>query len=317
MRDTFYGIRIRASQPLPGFGDITRTHDPELEVAVEGPVSHFPAPQGTLRYRSSEWEQGRPALEVLVTADGIRFVYADGVSYLVAADGTRMAFSWPPRLGLADAMCYFGPVLGFVLRLRGVLALHAGAVVVGGSAVAIAGQAGAGKSTTIACLGMAGLAVVADDLLALTEDDDRFLAAPGGRHIGIWPDASIALLGDRADVPRFVEGWDKRRLDLESANLQRAEEPTPLRVVYILDERSPDAPVVSITPASDRDRFLKLLVNTYSNHLLDSAMRAQEFTSLARLERSVAVRLVRAPHRPSAIQEVAATILADASALLA
>ena len=53
------------------------------------------------------------------------------------------------------------------LRLRGVPALHASAVAVGGAALAVVGSAGAGKSTTAAARAARGHAVVADDVLAL------------------------------------------------------------------------------------------------------------------------------------------------------
>src|SRR5215469_301127 len=63
--------------------------------------------------------------------------------------GAEVRARWAAASTFEDAVTYLlGPVLGFVLRLRGRTCLHASAVAVGGQAIALAGSSGAGKSTT-------------------------------------------------------------------------------------------------------------------------------------------------------------------------
>src|SRR5260370_17115886 len=58
---------------------------------------------------------------------------------------------WPETSSLEDTCSYLlGPVLGYLLRLRGVTCLHASAVAFDNSCVAFVGTAGLGKTTTAA-----------------------------------------------------------------------------------------------------------------------------------------------------------------------
>ncbi|HWT92005.1 MAG TPA: hypothetical protein VN238_03345 [Solirubrobacteraceae bacterium] len=61
--------------------------------------------------------------------------------------------------------------LAILARWRGRAALHAGAVLHEGAAVAVCGQQGAGKSTAMASLAARGLPVVTDDLVVLEHGD--------------------------------------------------------------------------------------------------------------------------------------------------
>jgi len=58
------------------------------------------------------------------------------------------------------------PVLGLLLRCKGVTCLHASAVSFGEHSVAFVGPAGAGKSTTAATFARQGYGVISDDIAA-------------------------------------------------------------------------------------------------------------------------------------------------------
>ena len=77
--------------------------------------------------------------------------YADGTRFVVDEGGTEVWAWWPEGATLdATATYLLGPVFGWLLRLRGVLALHASVAALDGRAAAFAGPAGMGKSTTAA-----------------------------------------------------------------------------------------------------------------------------------------------------------------------
>src|SRR5690349_20774404 len=80
-------------------------------------------------YASAETNAaGRPLLTVARVRGGTFFWlrYADGTEFVVDREGAGVWMRWPPPWTLDDVATYLlGPVLGFVLRLRGTTCLHA------------------------------------------------------------------------------------------------------------------------------------------------------------------------------------------------
>ncbi|HEU4869625.1 MAG TPA: hypothetical protein VFT08_02085, partial [Pyrinomonadaceae bacterium] len=92
-------------------------------------------------------ECGEPALRVFRLLDGkyFRFNYADQTQFVVDRSGSEVWAEWSSPLTLEDTATYLlGPVLGFVMLLRGVVCLHASAVAIGDEAIALVGPAGSG-----------------------------------------------------------------------------------------------------------------------------------------------------------------------------
>jgi hypothetical protein len=92
------------------------------------------------------------------------------------------------------------------------------------------------------------------------------------------------------------------------------QQPLPLRAIYILQERTKDpAPFVEAVPPGIG--LISLVGNTYSTHLLDKTMRANEFRSLDRLLASVPLRQVTPHADPTYLTDLCDTILRDYQAL--
>lgn len=125
-----------------------------------------------------------------------------------------------------------GSVLGVVAYRRGLLPLHANALVVNGEAVAFAGQSGAGKSTLAAWFVRAGYEVLCDDVCVLRFDaDGRPFAWPGLPRLKLWGDAATEFGHDKAALDPAVEGKDKYHVGLRGGGTPR---PIPLRSLYLL-----------------------------------------------------------------------------------
>jgi hypothetical protein len=223
--------------------------------------------------------------------------YFDGMQFWLDAGGTRIWASWPDTLLIEDAATYLlGPVLGWVLRLRGVTCLHASAVAFGGFVAAFVGCAGAGKSTTAAALARRGHPVVSDDIVALAEKEGAFAVMPAYPYLCLWPDSVRLLYGSDEALPAFSPSWDKRQLRLAENRLGFEEQPLPLGAVFLLGERSAEATAPFIENPAPKEALLALVGDSYATNFLDREMRKSEFELLGRLVNRVPVRRLR-PHR--------------------
>jgi hypothetical protein len=314
-----FGLSLRTNHPIPGL-------IPHAAVSIADACIWLDAMPLSLRVRdlphdvwyvSHERDGDAPALRVWRLAGGayFRLLYRDGTEFLVDRNGTEVWATWLDSSTLEDTTTYLlGPILGFVLRLRGITCLHASAVAVGDRAVALLGPATAGKSTTAAAFCGMGHPVLADDIVALSERGETLLVQPAYPQLRLWPD-SVALLYGAVDVlPRLSPTWDKRGLDLTQNGCRFQQQPLPLAAIFVLAERSPDSEP-HIEGLRGREKLLTLLVNTYVGYLLDAGMRGREFEILGRLASSVPIRRVAPPADPAHVSRLCARILEDCEAL--
>lgn len=312
-RYRLYGLHAEADRPVPGLAPEPPADPIDLRIWMgAAPADAFPP--GTTEepwYVSPRLTAAdEPTVVVHRRADGaFRLRYADGCEYHVDAAGTRVACAWPAHFTVEDAATYLlGPVLGLVLRLRGVPALHASAVEVGGAALALVGGAGAGKSTTAAALAARGHAVVADDVLALRGTESAVLAQPAYPHLRLWPDIVPALYGPGAELPPLTPNWSKRLLRVDAAFHP---DPLPLGAVYVLAPREEGAGAPRLEPVGAVEGVLALVANAYVGWFPDRAAQARELEMLGRVARTVP--LVRAvPHGdPARLGEMCAMMEDD------
>jgi len=83
-------------------------------------------------------------------------------------------------------------VLPRVAILFGASAIHSAAAAIGGRALLLLGESGAGKSTTSAALGAAGWDVLSDDISILW-DPEAPTVAPATTGMCVWPDSREGL----------------------------------------------------------------------------------------------------------------------------
>jgi hypothetical protein len=315
-----FGLTLRANWPIPGLTPSTAVFFPDTQIWFGVPPSAPKIDNLTDGpwYVSDDREDDKPALRVWRFADGacFRLLYADGTEFFVDRQGREVWATWPDSLALEDAAIYFlGPVLGLVLRLRGITCLHASAVTVGDRAIAFVGPPNAGKSTTAAAFGRMNHPVLTDDIVALTPNpDESARVLPAYPQLRLWPDSVALLYGSEESLPPLTPTWDKRALDLTQNGYRFERRTLPLAAIYVLAGRSPDGEP-SIQELRGRECLLTLLANTYVGYLLDAAMRAQELESLVQLVRSVPVRRVVSRTGPAHISGLCARILDDYEAL--
>jgi hypothetical protein len=324
MSETYaaYALRLRCSRPIPGLLIVPATSGVDVEVHLEAgqswPEASLEGPR-QLRYASANRdEHGEPFLTVWTLSDGalLHLRYRDGIEFVVDRDGTEVWGTWPDTLTVEDASTYLlGPVLGLVLRLRGITCLHASAIDVGGQAIALIGPPGSGKSTTAAIFATSGYRVLSDNVVALADHGSAFLAQPAYPRVGLWSDSVETLFGLPDALPQQTPTWPKCYLDLTQNGYRFLPSPLPLRAVYVLSERDTDAEAPLIHTLPVRVRLTQLIENTYLSYLLDRTMTVRDLDLLSRLVLSMPVRRL-VPHADSAfLPRLRDVILDDFQAL--
>ena len=313
-RCSLYGLGVIANRPIPGVPPSTiASEDVRIYFGLLPDwLNDVTAKQIETSYVAEyKSECGEPALRVFRVLDGMyyRFYYADQTEFLIDRAGTEVWSQWSQPLTLEDTATYLlGPVMGFVMLLRGIVCLHASAVAVGDKAIALLGPAGSGKSTTAAAFSDRGYRVLAEDVVTLDDRGGHFFVRPGYPCIRLWPASVKALYGSESHLPKLTPNWDKCYLDLKE---QFHSQPLPLAAIYHLGERRHDttAPFVEILDRSEG--LLSLIANTYATKLMDKEMRAREFELLTRVLSNVPLRRVTPHADPARIPELCDCILKD------
>ncbi|MFZ3216978.1 MAG: hypothetical protein WA192_13050 [Candidatus Acidiferrales bacterium] len=318
-----FGLLLRSNLPLPNLTSLppererslsesSRAHSVTIHLNAY-PESHAASSSGAeeLSYATSYKDAaGNPALTIWKAAGSpyLRLAYFDGTQFWLEREGGEVWATWPANLEIEDTATYLlGPVLGILLRLRGVTCLHASAVAFGEEAVAFVGSEGAGKSTTAAALARRGHAILSDDVVALSERDGAFFVHPAYPYLCLWPESVQSLYGSAEALPQFSANYEKRYLLLGKQQLRFEERALPLAAIYILGERRGDpAPVVEELAA--QKAFLSLVANTFATNTLDIGMRAKEFDMLGRLAPRVPIRLLCAHQDAGRLAELCALL---------
>lgn len=196
----------------------------------------------------------------LLFSDVGRFTITGGRHILVEPLEGRGASTW--RLPL------LGPVLALLLEQRGLFVLHAGAVEMGGVAVAFLGEKGQGKSTLNAAFASAGYPLFSDDVVALTWPESHNstafpLALSGFAQIKLVPDAVRAVLrGAPSDWPAVAP--ELSEVDKRVFMAPLAAHPRPLRHLFVLasldeDHKEDEHKADSVSAAEDEAVRLRAL----------------------------------------------------------
>lgn len=296
-----YGLKVLSEDAIPGLTPSSYHSGPDLKVYFGslprslGPDSGAPKEW----YVSGEHDSGEPTLRVWSILNGkiFRFLYYDKTEFVVDGGGTHVWVRWPSHFDPEDAAIYLlGPILGFVLLLRGTVCLHASSVALEKGALAFVGAPGAGKSTIAAAFAGLGYAVVTDDVVSLSDRGDEFHVQPGYPCIRLWPKSVQALYGDPEALPLLTRNWEKRGLFLGESGGMFQSESMKLKAVYLLGERSDEASAPRVEPVAKSEGLIDLVKNTYVNYLKKGGAKSLEFQLLSRLVSAVEIRRI-IPHK--------------------
>lgn len=199
----------------------------------------------------------------------------------------------------------WGSAAGTVLHLQGILPLHGSTVrLPDGTAAVFCGHSGAGKSTTVAALGLQGLACVADDVSAVQFDaQGQAWVQPGLPRAKLWGHA-LGLL-DMPPGPQIRKGMDKYYLDMTVCA-----EPLPLKRLYELEVKQGGQ--LALSPIEGMGRVSTLLTHTYRPLFVGTmGLQADHMARVARLAPQLKMARIARPRSESTLQALTDLVLRD------
>ena len=313
-------MALASNREIPGLASekVARATSADIWISIgvipQG-VAHLIERHATEYYVEPGYEEGDPAhLVVRMLSDGryYQFLYGYGVEFILDTHDSIIWCRWKESLTLEDVALYLlGPVIGFMLRLRGTTCLHASGVLVNGNAFAITGASGAGKSTLAASFAAAGYPILTDDVLPLTSINGEIHTQSGYSRLRLFPNSFKNLRELPDELPLLAPGWDKCFLDLASKNYTLHRACAPLKVVYVVDWGASEKHSPAIIPMTGTTAVPILAANTYRNELLTAAMRKQEFYFLSTMASKIKVRKLCPVDDIASIPRVREMLLAD------
>jgi len=274
------GLRLFSEIPLPEL-PLAEPAAGEPEVRIElGPVPRI-LPGANRAGSGTE-----------ITGDDV-LLNVPGIGRYRAQSGQLIQVEAVPGASASDLRLFLlGSALGAVFFQRGDFPLHASVVLINGSAVAFAGDSGAGKSTMAAWLHARGFPLLCDDVCVVRfGDDDKPLAFPGFPRLKLWKDTLDAFGIEAQTLLRDYARADKFHLPVAT---RFGDAPAPLEHVFALQfsgtEHSPR--IASVKPS---DAVILLRDNTYRfQYITGMGLTRKHFLDCVRLARAVNVhRLVR------------------------
>jgi hypothetical protein len=320
-----YGLTLCCDTPVPALRqepadlehyDIVVSLDPKTDWVREAML--LPSRLEHPKLGGVERDNSPFTLTSYGTGEFFELAYGNEARFFVDGPAKRVWGTCLPPFTDEDLATYLlGPVMGFVLRRRNVLALHASAVRIGGQAIALCGESQAGKSTMAAALALRGVPVLCEDITPLVQIHGRFQVEPGYPRVCLWLDAVEKLFGRQDALPRLTPSWEKFFLPLDGGNTKFEGQRQVLGTVYVFAPRVAEVDAPRIETMSAREALLELVQNTYMNWLLDRRQRATEFDALSELVNLVPIRRI-VPHLdPGRIGTLCELIIADAERLFA
>ena len=313
-----YGLGLQLNLPLSGLAGLlpATSIDVKVEITLSTPggASANSIVSDEFCLNGDHDEFGNSEMRVLRSraSGSICLTYSDGLVFIINAQGSRVWVTVPAEQTVEDmAPALLGPIMGVVLRLRGITCLHASAVAIDGLAVGLVGVSGAGKSTTAAAFARLGYPVLTEDVLALEDCVDHFKVRPSYPRVRLWPQSVAGLFGASDALPRMTPNWEKRFMDLRASGYRFQSEPLPLAAIYFLGPRVSGPGDTQVNFERPAKALLALVSDSYGTNFLDKFQRAKEFEVLSRLVEDLPLRHVTAMDDFSRINDLCNAVVQD------
>lgn len=307
-----FGLAVRSNLALGGLHPPAEGGSPLLIDSAR--AQYFPAPEGPPHCAGgfeAHWHVG----------DGrwlSRYGEGSGTplwSMEAHSGGARLDIRWsdPGQLHDIPAIAQ-GAGLAMALHLKGDFILHASAVAVGGGAILVIGDSGAGKSTIAAAMVHAGCPLVSDDMAVLDPQGEGAAVRRGPLRMRVYEDSARAA-GWTQPLPKLFRHPifdDKRYVDPPDPWPSAA---ARVAAIFVLQPRDVATGPLLIERLPPRAALAPLLRNIYRAPFLDPARAQLAAERCAWIAGRIPVLTVRRPDSLERLPELAGAIAGYAAAL--
>ena len=216
---TAYGLALHLPFRCPVLPEDREDISPDVTM-VEGPVPYDLASPVA---QEENWQ-----------AEPGRFLWRAGrrAGRFLVENGRRITLQRSPIAEDEEISSHFlDSVLAAVLRQNGMIVLHANSLITPNGAIAVSGESGVGKSTTLGALLQRGCFMLADDITALRNRNGCVEVIPGVPQFFLYKDVADGLGHKNSGLPHHRR---KRGKIVVSAQLAMAKDPAPLKAIYLL-----------------------------------------------------------------------------------
>jgi hypothetical protein len=248
--------------------------------------------------------------------NGVDAVILPGVADWYYGDDRVICHLRDRRYSSRMEIFLLGTGLAYWLELRGMLALHAAAVEVGGRAIGFLATNRGGKSTLAVAMMQAGHALLTDDVMAVEASRGGFMARPSYPQLRLWPAQAGALLGDVSGL-EFVHPWIRKfRVPVGLRFGTFATGARPLAAIYLPERLSDPAADIEISPLSSGEALREVQAGSFIPMLAETAWGGpRRLIHLAALLRSTPVRRISYPEGVEHLPAVCDALTEDARSL--
>lgn len=247
------GLVVNAEMDLPGVIPMTAgVSDPQVHIRGG---RHIPEQLDAVTDRGPVWELNRNHFLLKLPEIG----------RVLAVAGATLDVDPAPGVNMEDVVPFLlGTGWGAILNQRGFMTLHASVVAINGSAIALCGASGAGKSTIAAALCAAGAQFVCDDITAIGINSAGMpVAWPDGRSLKLFDNSIEHLELNDNRTGEVRTGIRKHYVDPPG---DRTGEPVRLDAIFILRSPAP-SPGFRIEQLPALEAAQSLLANSYRRRL--------------------------------------------------
>lgn len=285
-----------------------------------------------------DWQDSTPLFPTDSTSELNIYFYAQKDFDVLRLPGTGDFYIWSDRI-----ICHLDPeasliwleiqllgtVLSFWLERRGVLAIHASAVVLDhgdqASAVGFMATSQGGKSSLAAAMVQSGCPLLTDDILPVEYFAEpvcgkSVYGRPGYAQMRLWPDQAAHFVGDYHNLLRVYPEVTKRRVPIGPNGWGRlCDVPQPIGCLYLPERRDSECydsercgKTVEIQSVSRRDAVIELVRESFAAPILQAmGILPQRLALLSKIVQHVPVRRLIYPDGVSYLPQVCQAIQLD------
>jgi hypothetical protein len=307
-----YDHHLKTSVPIRN--DLVESSEGDRPAIKFEEVDDIPVPEHEIvgrRFQSFDvHEDGSPLLFIDEYESEWQLEFPKLIRYRLTENG-QIQFQ---RLGeISDHLIeihLLGFVLSFYLERKGILALHAAAIVRPGGAIAFLAFNKGGKTSLAASFLKAGDSLLTDDILAVTTSDGHPTGASGYPQMRMWPEQAELLTGRSEEYPTVLPTVTKRMVPIDAVGPGGfCAESQPIRAMIVPQrDESEDAPI-KLERVSPAESFKIVLGNGFIAQIAEaSGLVKTRFAAISDLVNKVPIYRLTYPsgvqHLPRVREEI-------------